>query len=218
MGILESRIRDLGARVELVPMDSQFRDISIGLYENNDKEGTSFVVHTYSPRTGASDRMMRISSRMAALGGMDHDDADPSRVRFPCGCGHRWACRRIFLEAVKADEKSSLEANPLEVFDAKCDQTIEALADGDGNYSLQVQGGTKGHESRASVAALGLVKLGQMEMVDEAGNVVAFECNMSHDAAVGLLLSKALNVRSAIREIEERENRGVLAAPTSQSV
>ncbi len=218
MGFSESRIRNLGARVELVPMDSQFRDISIGLYEDNDKEGTSFVVHTYSTRPGASDRMTRIASRMAALGEMDYDDADPAHVRFPCGCGHRWACRRIFLEAVKADDQLLLEARPLEVFDRKCDQTIEALADGEGSYSLQIQGGTKGHESRASVAALGLVKLGQMEMVDEEGNVVAFECRMPHDAAVGLLLGKALNVRSAIREIEERENRGVLAAPTSQSV
>ena len=213
----ESRIRNLGARVELVPMDSQFRDISIGLYEDNDEEGTSFVVHTYSTRTGASDRIMRVASRMAALGGMDYDGADPAHVRFSCGCGHRWASRRVFLEAVKADEKLPLEARPLEVFDRKCDQTIEVSADGEGSYSLQIQGGAEGHESRASVAALGLVKLGQMEMVDEELNVVAFECRMPHDAAVGLLLGRALNVRSAVREIEERENRGVLAAPTSQS-
>jgi hypothetical protein len=45
---------------------------------------------------------------------------------------------------------------------------------------------------------------------------VAFACGQSHDALVGLLLVRALNVRAVLREEEVQATRGTLAAPSTQ--
>ena len=43
--------------------------------------------------------------------------------------------------------------------------------------------------------------------------MVAFPCGLTHDALVGLLLPRALNVRAALREEETKATRGVLVSP-----
>ena len=48
---------NIGRRVELIPMDPHFHDISIGLYRQQRDEGVAFLVHTYSGLDGADGRM-----------------------------------------------------------------------------------------------------------------------------------------------------------------
>ena len=55
--------------------------------------------------------------------------------------------------------------------------------------------------------------MGQMTPFEGSANRVGFECGHSHDALVGLLLTRAMNVRAVIRELENAAARGVLAAP-----
>ena len=49
------------------------------------------------------------------------------------------------------------------------------------------------------------------------GSTVAFDCAESHDALVGLLLTRAPNVRVVLREEEMDASRGVLTAPSQQT-
>ena len=212
-----TRLKSIGRRIELVAMDGHCRDITLGLYEQAAGDGTLFLVHTYSSREGASDRARFVSRAMAVLGGMELQD-DEKTLRFRCGRPHRVACKRIFLEAAKLASGTALEPRPLEIFDRRKRTTIQVAGMGEGEYLARTAGYVGTQDRRAAVAVLGLVKLGDMEQVPDTSDRVRFGCGTHHDAAVGLLLTRALEVRAALREIESRAARGVLAAPSSQAL
>ena len=212
------RLKPIGRRIELAPMDMHCGDITLGLYEQGADDRISFLVHTYSSRAGAASRVRYVAEAMSVLGGMDTDRERDTMLRFPCGRAHRVACRRIFLESVKLATGSPLEARPLQVFDKRKGRNIDVTDLGQGRYLARSAGHEGAHDRRAAVAVLGLVKLGDMEAVHGTGDRVRFRCDTSHDAAVGLLLTRALEVRAALREIESRSARGVLSAPSSQAL
>ncbi|MDE0169578.1 MAG: hypothetical protein OXS29_08690 [bacterium] len=216
MPVASGNLKSIGRRIELVAMDGHCHDITLGLYEQVSADGTSFQVHTYSSRDGAAERVRYVAEAMSVLGGMQIDPNLDARLRFPCGQPHRVACRRIFLESAKQPTDTPLRPRPLEVFDKRKRKTIQVNSLGRGEYLARTEGNVGAHDRRAAVAVLGLVKLGNMEAVPDTSDRVRFGCDTSHDAAVGLLLTRALEVRAALREIESRAARGVLAAPSSQ--
>lgn len=216
MAVATGRLKSIGRRIELVAMDGHFQDITLGLYEQPSADGTCFRVHTYSSREGAAERVRYVAEAMSVLGGMQIDQNFDTRLRFPCGRPHRVACRRIFLESAKLPTGTPVEPRPLEVWDKKKRKTIHVASLGRGQYLAGTEGNVGTHDRRAAVAVLGLVKLGNMEAVPDTSDQVRFGCSTSHDPAVGLLLTRALEVRAALREIESQTARGVLAAPSSQ--
>ena len=216
MAVAIGRLKSIGRRIELVAMDGHCQDITLGLYEQASADGTSFQVHTYSSREGAAERVRYVAEAMSVLGGMQIDHDLDTWLRFPCGQPHRVACRRIFLESAKLPTGTPLEARPLAVWDKKKRRTIRVTSLGRGEYLARSEGNVGTHDRRAAVAVLGLVKLGNMEAVPDTSDRVRFGCRTSHDAAVGLLLTRALEVRAALREIASQAARGVLAAPSSQ--
>ena len=62
---------DLGRRIEIVPMDVRFHDITVGLYRQLRNDEPTFVVHTYSRIEGAGQRIASIVNAMQVLGGME---------------------------------------------------------------------------------------------------------------------------------------------------
>lgn len=217
MAVATGRLESIGRRVELVAMDRHCHDITLGLYEQASADGASFQVHTYSSRGGAAERVRYVAEAMSVLGGMRIEENLGTRLRFPCGRPHRVACRRTFLESAKLPTGTPLETRPLEVWDKKKRKTIQVASLGRGEYLAGTEGNVGTHDRRAAVTVLGLVKLGDMEAVPDTSDRVRFGCDTSHDAAVGLLLTRALEVRTALREIESQAARGVLAAPSSQA-
>lgn len=205
------RREDAWTRVELVGMDPQCEDISVALYRRTAVDVPSGVVHTYSKRAGAAERVVRIAEAMRVLGGLEGDGAE---VRFRCGTWHPNAAKRIFLEGVKADQSQPVEALPLVIVDRKTGQTITADALGGGGYRLLAEGVEEGVPSRAVTAGRGMRKLAQLPDSDE-DIAFAFECGQEHDALVGMLLPRAVNVRDTLREEELIAARGLLTAPGS---
>ena len=216
MAVGTGRLRSIGRRIELVAMDGHCQDITLGLYEQATRLGTRFLVHTYSSRAGSAERIRFVARAMAVTGDMELDQDDETTLRFPCGRPHRVACKRIFLEAAKLATGTAFEPRPLEIFDKKKRTTIRVTGLGEGEYMARTEGNSGTQDRRAAVAVLGLVKLGNMEQVRGTSDRVRFACKMPHDAAVGLLLTRALEVRAALREVESRAARGVLAAPSGQ--
>jgi len=210
-----AHIEDLGERIELVSMDQHFHDISIGLYERTDGGTHSFLPHTYSQLNGAADRIDFLVGAMATLGGMERVGNGDGVLQFPCGAEHTLGCRRIFLESCKIASGTALEPKPLSIFDKKTERTITVTSDGSGAYQLTADGPEDGRDRRVGAVAKGLVKLAQMD--SDAEDQVRFACGHAHDAMIGLLLARALNVRAAMREQEDQAGRGVLAAPSAQS-
>ena len=62
---------DLGRRMELVPMDPHFHNISIALYRQVGGNGPVFLVHSYSKRDGTRQRVEFVARAMAILGGLE---------------------------------------------------------------------------------------------------------------------------------------------------
>ena len=208
-------ITDIGSRVELVSLDPHFHDISIALYEQRSPE-TGYVIHTYSSIEGVAERIDYAARAMRILGGMASAEANPRVLHYTCGSNHVLGCKRIFLESCKIPPGSPLEPRPLAILDKKSGMTISVTGEGEGSYRLTAAGGDGDEARRVAIAAGGLARLGQMSVVGESADRVCFDCGHSHDALVGLLLTRALNVRAVIRELENAAARGVLAAPNSR--
>lgn len=215
------RIVDIGRRIELVPIDPHFHDITIGLYLQQSVNTTTgeetplFLVHTYSHITGAAERIEEVRQAMQTLGGMLK--TPEGLLYFPCGSAHQAACRRVFLEACKHEPGSSVVSRPLSILDKKSRLAITVNSAGDGVYSVEADGEGRGAARRVAAIAGGLMKLGEMEDTEsDSRDTVAFGCAHTHDALVGLLLIRAPNVRVALREEEMGAARGVLSAPSQQ--
>ena len=194
-------IIDIGSRIELVPMDPHFKDITIALYRQERDEGPAFLVHTYSRFEGAVERIAFVVRAMLILGGMEL--TSDGLLHFPCWSEHEMACKRVFLEACKLAADADVQPRPLNIVDKKSGLNITVLSAGDGAYQVMAQGDGKDKEKRVSLIAGGLFKLGQMNEVEGNLDKVLFSCGHSHDAMVGLLLVRAPNVRAVMREQEK---------------
>ncbi len=216
------RIVDIGRRIELIPIDPHFHDITIGLYRQYVADTTTgtgfpaFLVHTYSQMTGATERIAEIAQAMQILGGMLK--TPEGLLYFPCKDAHEAACRRVFLEACKLASGTQADPRPLSILDKKSRLTITVDSRGNGVYQVRANGEGRGAARRVSAIAGGLMKLGEMERVETENNdTVRFTCGHSHDALIGLLLIRAPNVRVVLREEEMGASRGVLSAPSQQT-
>ena len=206
---------NIGHRLELVPMDNHFQDITIGLYQQHFASGACFLVHSYSSKEGAQQRIDFVHRAMQILGGMEA--SKEGLLRFPCGSQHILAVRRIFLEACKLNPDGELAPRPLSILDRKSNMHMVATSLGAGKYHIFAEGESDEVVRRIRVVTGGLGKLGEMTPVDGVDDQVGFDCGQTHDALVGLLLLRAPNVRTILREIEQSASRGVLSAPSAQT-
>ena len=216
------RIVDIGRRIELIPIDPHFHDITIGLYCQQSVDATTgkgspvFLVHTYSHISGAAERIESIRQAMQTLGGMLR--TPDGLLYFPCNNVHEAACRRVFLEACKLTSNTPVEPRPLNILDKKSKLTITVDSTGKGIYRVTAEGEGRGAARRISAIAGGLMKLGEMESIEtDNKDTVAFACAQPHDVLIGLLLTRAPNVRVVLSEEEMEAGRGVLAAPSQQT-
>jgi hypothetical protein len=204
---------DLGRRIELLSMDPHFHDISISVYRTDAGDGACYLLHTYSKREGARDRLAFLAAVMQRTGGMETSGANPVALRFTCGHPHETALKRLFVESCKVAPGSEPAQRELSVFDKKNDMTIRAHGLGSGRYRCSGDRDGTREQRRVAAVAAGLGKLAEL---DVDGDAVRFPCGTDHDELVGLLLMRALNVRGALREQEAAASRGVLSAPSQQ--
>ncbi len=216
------RVVDIGRRIELIPIDPHFHDITIGLYRQQTVDATTgkdfpvFLVHTYSQISGAAERIESVIKAMQTLGGMLR--TPDGLLYFACNSAHEAACRRVFLEACKLTSNTAVEPRPLNILDKKSKLTIAVDSSGKGIYRVTAESEGRGAARRTSAIAGGLMKLGEMESIEtDNKDTVAFACAQSHDALIGLLLTRAPNVRIVLREEEMEAARGVLTAPSQQT-
>ena len=207
---------DIGERIELLPMDPHFHDISIALYRQESDVGIELTVHTYSRKEGAQERIAFVAQAMAVLGGMELVGDSGTRLCFPCGTAHHLASKRVFLEACKLPTGSELAPRPLSIRDKKADAKMIATNLGSGSYEMSSDGEGGKVAKRKSAVTAGLAKLAQLQLDEGGRDRVEFSCGQSHDALVGLLLVRAPNVRVILREQEMTASRGQLAAPSAQ--
>jgi hypothetical protein len=208
-----SLTRNLGIRIELVSMDPHFHDITIALYRQEHEGRPEYLVHSYSGLEGASQRIESLRRSMAILGQLVQAG---DRLHFSCASAHQAAVRRTFLETVKLPPDGAAAPKPLTVLDKKSGRNITAISLGGGRYQITADGPEDGKSARIDGLIGGLVKLAEVELIEGSPGQLAFPCGNSHDALVGLLLPRALNVRAILREEESAGGRGLLVAPSQQ--
>ena len=209
-----SRTLDLGRRIALVPMDPHCRNITLALYRQQGDKGPEYLVHSYSGLEGVARRIEFVTQAAGVLGGLELEESS-GKLRFPCGTEHRAAARWAFFEASKLPSTAALTVKPLSVFEKKTARNIAATKL-DGGYQVTADGPEEGKSGRVEAVARGLRKLAEMVPDARGPGRVAFSCGHSHDALVGLLLPRALNVRATLREQEAAAGSGTLAAPSQQ--
>ncbi len=207
--------RDIGTRIELVPMDLHCSNITVALYRQDGFEAPAYLIHTYSQHPDARQRIEALRQAMLALGHMEM--VGDEQLRFPCGHAHQFAVRRLFLDACKRDPSLDLQTQPLRIFDKKSEGHIAVDSLGHGQYCVRAEEDSAGVERRTATIARGLIRLGEMEETADDANRLYFACGHSHDALIAQLLVRAPNVRAAMREVEEMALRGQLVAPSAQT-
>ena len=198
-------------------MDPHFHNISIALYRQENENGPSLLVHTYSPVEGARQRIETVT-------GGDDDPrwngagprVRPVRFVLPAARPIIWRASGFFLEACKLPPEEKVQARPLNIFDNKSRANITVSSLGGGVYQLTTDGESEAASKRCSAITGGLAKLGEMGYVEGFEGRIAFPCGHAHDKLVGLLLVRALNVRRIQREQEMAAARGQLLAPSAQ--
>lgn len=226
MGTSNMGTSNIGTRIELVPMDGHFHDITVALYRQAAADGPVFHVHSYSGIDGADDRIAQLGAALTSLADLV-PSPDREHLCFACGDEHHLAVRRAFLEACKIDpaQVQGLSPSPLQTLDRKSGLTMVVDSLGDGQYRVRAEGDDAEDQAARRVGVLvnGLLKLGDMRRVAAAAHsadtedCVAFSCGASHDALVGLLLQRAPNVRAIVREQESMAARGVLSSPSART-
>ena len=207
------RTIDLGRRVDLLSMDPHFFEISIAIYRSHGSTSATYVLNSYSQQKGTPDRLLCLADVMRSLGGMLMAEENPLSLQFACGHAHQLAVKRLFVEACKVEPGSDFEPWPLWVLDKKNDLTIHADSLGNGRYRCRGDRDGTRESRRIATMTAGLGKLAEVE-VD--ANEISFPCGSEHHEIVALLLTRALNVRIALREQEAAATRGVLSAPSQQ--
>ena len=234
------RTLDLGRRLELCSADPHCRDISLGLYQQPrpaesatlpDRQTApdgavaaspigvgpvQFLVHTYSAKVGAAERVAFLSQALVELVGLERVPETSAQLGFSCGCGHTRALKRAFLDICKKSNEEALEPYPLARMDKKAECQITVVPLEEGEYRIDAEVETPAAQRRRQAVARGYLKLCEMEAVEGEDYRVRFSCGARHDKLLGLLLFRAQNVRSTLREDEAAGSRGVLAAPSQQ--
>ena len=205
--------RELGGRIELVSMDPHCSNITIGLYEQSANGTLGYLVHSYSKLPSARARLDAVIQAMQVLGGVVLREG---LLGFACGAKHQLAMRRAFLEACKLAPDIPVAVRPLSVLDKKLNATVSVKGLGNGLYELAAEGSSEAAASRLDSIVGGYRKLAELEAIPDQPHRFRFACGQNHDALVGLLLSRALNVRAILREQEMAAGRGMLVAPSAQ--
>ena len=208
---------DLGRRIELVPMDLHFHDISIALYRREGVAGLEVLVQSYSRRAGTQERLEFIAEAMTILGGMELLPGESLGLRFPRGSDLPVAARRVFLEACKRPTGEEAVPRPLTIFDKKSQSQVQVASLGSGLYEVTLEAEGERASRRSGAIAAGIAKLSGAGLVEGHPAQVALPNGQSIDALVGLLLVRALNVRAIVRQEEAAASRGVLSAPSAQN-
>ena len=208
---------NLGRRIELVSMDPHFYNVSISLYRRNSCPGLELLVHSYSHKLGINERLEFIAQAMVIIGGMEKVPGEFQSLRFPKNIDLEFAAKRVFLEACKYPMNTEVKIRPLNVFDKKCQSQVNVVSLGKGIYKVRTEEKNDQTARRISAITAGLVKLSGASIFNGHPDSVVFPQEQSNDALVGLLLTRALNVRAVIRAEEDASTRGVLSAPSAQN-
>ena len=210
-GGVAQALRNLGSCLELVPMDSHFSNISVGLYVN---DGVC-TVWTFSNAAGAPDRMRAIRDQMVKLGGVSAVEGADDQFTFQCGALHVRPLKFLLAQTVRRSPDYAHPTGDMSIKDSKSNLVLRVTgAETDGRWVYRVDGDGEARNPavRLRMVVAGFVRYGEMEKVGDTG--IAFACGQRHDDLVRLLLPYSRNVSAVESSAEADALRGQMTTGT----
>ena len=204
-------IEKYGQCIELVPLDPNFHDISVGLYF---KEGVG-TIWTFAQNPGVMNRLERIRNQLVVLGGLVPVDGTYNHISFSCGKLHRRPLRFLIIQAVEKSPDLKPKDGAIAIKDLKSDLVLRAEPENIEDrwmYTIGASGEAKTKPMRIIAVTSGFVRYGEMEKLDK--NHVAFPCGQRHDELMHLIISYARNVSGVQDMLEESALRGQMTTGT----
>ena len=200
-----------GTCLELVSMDPNFHNISVGLYV---KAGIC-TVWTFSQKEGVEDRLRQIRDQLVALGDMVPIEGTHNQARFTCPEGHSRPVKFLMSQAVGKQPDYVPPSGELTIKDSKSDMLLRVDGNSRGDrwvYDVSGKGQAPKPELRLRMVVAGFVRYGEMEKVED--NSVAFQCGMRHDGLMRLLMTYSRNISSVEAMVEAEAMRGQMTTST----
>jgi hypothetical protein len=200
-----------GHCLELVPMDPNFENISVGLYV---KDGVC-TIWTFSRKLGVEARIAQIQGQLVALGGMEAIEGTTNQVRFVCGELHERAIKFLISQAVGKSPDFAPPQGEMSIKDSRSPLTIKVTGsqrDDAYVYSVSVEGDAPNPAVRLRMVVAGFLRYGEMNKVGDTE--VAFPCRQRHDALMRLLLPYSRNISSVEGMMAAEALRGQMTTGT----
>lgn len=204
-------ISKYGQCLELVPIDKNFHDISVGLY----LKGNICTVWTFSTLDSVENRVEEIRNQLVALGGMSPVRGTMNQAQFSCGQVHSRPLRFLISQAVGKSADYAPDTELMSIKDTKSDLNIHVTPsdrDGVGVYSISVSGEAKSPSMRLRMIAAGFSKYGDMDKLGD--NEVTFACRSRHDELIRLLMPYSRNISSVETMMAAEDMRGQMNTST----
>ena len=213
--ITTKTIQEIGNCVELVPIDPNFQDITVGLYV---KESV-FTVWTFSKLSGVNNRIEQIRNQLVALGNLQKVENSYNQTRFSCGELHNRPMKFLIKKAVEKspDFKPTVGGikdlrSPLTI-DLKTNQMIDPSTQSEKwTYTITHTGDAPSPAARVRALVGGMVKYGEMEKISD--DTVSFQCGHNHTLLAKLVLPYARNVGAVEDMLDADAQRGQMNTST----
>ena len=211
-GLVAEKLNEIGACLELVPMDTHFGNVSVGLYY---KDGYC-TVWSFSRAEGIQDRLREIRDQMVRLGGVQPVEDSDNQFIFPCGIMHLRPVKFLLSQAVTKAADFVHPEGPLTIRDSKSALTLgvsaEEQAGGGFAYRVSGEGDVRNPALRLRMVVAGFMRYGEMEKVGDTE--VAFTCRWRHDDMMRLLLPYSRNISAVESMLEAEATRGQMTTGT----
>ena len=204
-------IAQYGKCVELIPMDPNFHEITVGLYFK-DGIGTAW---TFSGRPGVEKRVEEIRDQLVVLGNMVPVEDTHNQARFPDGEMYDRPLRFLLRQAVEKPYGTRHPEGRIEIKDLRSPLQIIATPenmDGRWIYRITTEGEYKNPTMRVRAVTQGFVRYGEMEKVDV--DAVTFQHGGRRDGLIRLILPYARNVTGTADMLEAEALRGQMTTGT----
>ena len=202
-------INRYGRCLELVPLDPNFHNISIGLYAK-DRIAT---VWTFSHKKGAEKRIRQIRDQLAALGDLQPVNGTHNQLQPHCGTIHNRPLKFLLMQAVEKDPSFTYPEGYVKDLRSNLMLGFESRISNDRvTYYITGEGEASNAAGRLRAITTGFVRYGEMDRSEDGG--VIFSCGISHDPLIRLLLPYARNVTGTQDMLESDSLRGQMTTGT----
>ena len=148
-GRVAEKLAEIGTCLELVPMDTHFGNVSVGLYY---KDGYC-TVWSFSQAEGIEDRLREIRDQMVRLGGAQAVEGTDNRFIFPCGILHMRPVKFLLSQAVTKAADFAHPEGPMSIRDSKSALTLGCVGGGTRRRRVRVPGVGRGRGSEPGAPA-----------------------------------------------------------------